>query len=69
MSDRFEEMGRFTEAMNNLLEVRQTIDESVLTEVDKAILIACDEYCATYGVYSFTMLCDLLSTGIKRELK
>lgn len=69
MTDRFEEMGRFTEAMNHLLEVRNTIDESVLNEVDKAILIACDEYCATYGVYAFTTICDLLSTAIKGELK
>lgn len=69
MSDRFEEMGRFTEAMNHLLEVRKTIDESVLTEVDKAILSACDEYCATYGVYALGSIRDILLTAIKRELR
>ena len=69
MTDRFEEMGRFTEAMNHLLEVRKTIDESVLTEVDNAILSECDEYCATYGVYALGSICDLLSSVIKGELK
>lgn len=69
MTDRFEEMSRFTDAMNNLLEVRQTIDESVLTEMDKAILSECDEYCATYGVYALGSIFDLLSTAIKGELK
>lgn len=69
MTDRFEEIGRFTEAMNNLLEVRLTIDESVLNEVDKAILNECDKYCDTYGVYSLGAICDILSSVIKRELK
>lgn len=65
MTDRFEEISKLTDAMNNLLKVRKSLDTSVLTELDMAILNGCDEFCEAYRDYAVLVLIELVGEKFK----
>lgn len=64
MTDRFEEMSRFTDAMTNLREVRKGLDESVLEEIDMAVIKAFDRYAELYNEYAVSIVVDLFTKTI-----
>ena len=64
MTDRFEEMSRFTDAMTNFREVRKGLDESVLDEIDMAAIKAFDHYAELYSKYVIAIILDLMTEGL-----